>query len=112
MTNEKTRTQLYERMSAEQTQYRNWLLGQTAEEILNHAHEYSVREDILMTVEAGDLTELKVRALLKSHTPLADVYRQWNKTEIHHMDDVRSVIEARADAVLRDAKEKSQREAR
>lgn len=30
MTNEKLRTQLYERMSAEQTQYRDWLLGQTA----------------------------------------------------------------------------------
>lgn len=112
MTNEKTRTQLYERMFTEQAQYRDWLLGQTAEAVLNHAHEYSVREDILMAIEDGDLPEYQIRALLKSRTPLADVYKQWNKTETHHMDDVQSAIEARADAVLREAKEKSQREAR
>lgn len=112
MSKEKLNTQLYERMSAEQSQYRDWLLSQTAEEALNHAHEYSVREDILMAVEDGDLPEPQIRALLKSRTPLADVYRQWNKTETHHMDDVRSVVEARADAVLREAKEKSQREER
>lgn len=112
MDNEKLRTQLYERMSTEQSQYLDWLLGQTAEDVLNHTHEYSVREDILMAVEAGSLLEPQVRALLKSRTPLADIYKEWSKADTSHMDDVRSVIEARANAVLREAKEKSQREER
>ena len=50
--------------------------------------------------------------MLKSKTPLADIYKEWNKTETHHMDDVRDVIEARADAVIRTEKEKCQREER
>ena len=56
--------------------------------------------------------ENQVRALLKSHNPLADIYKEWDKTETHHMDDVREVIEARADAVIRAEKEKGQREGR
>lgn len=112
MTNGKLNNQLYERMFTEQSQYRDWLLSQTAEEILNHAYEYSVREDILIAVESADLPEPKVRALLKSRTPLADIYKEWSKADTNHMDDVRSVIEARANAVLREAKEKSQREER
>ena len=37
------------------------------------------------------------RPLLRSRTPLADVYRAWGRAETHHMDDVRDVIEARAE---------------
>ena len=63
-------------------------------------------------MEELDLTNVQAKALLKSKTPLADVHKEWNKTEIHHMDDVRDVIEARADAVIRAEKEKGQREER
>ncbi len=37
MANEKLLTALYEKMAAEQTQYRQWLLGQPPGEILNRA---------------------------------------------------------------------------
>ena len=103
---------LYQRMSAEQEQYRNWLRGQPPDVILDHAAEYAVREDIVMEMSALELPEAQTKALLKSKTPLADVYREWNRTETHHMDDVRDVIEARADAVIRAEKEKGQREER
>ena len=112
MTGEELCTKLYQRMTAEQEQYRRWLLGQPPGEILNHAAEYTVREDIVMVMEELELPEAQTRALLKSKTPLADVYKEWNKTETHHMEDIRDVIEARATAVIQAEKEKGQREGR
>lgn len=112
MTNEELGTKLYEKLSAEQAQYRRWLLAQPSDEILDHATEYNVREDIVMCMEDLELTEAQAKALLKSPSPLADIYREWNRTETHHMDDVRSVIETHADAVIRSEREKDRREAR
>ena len=65
-----------------------------------------------MEMSALELPEAQARALLRSKTPLADVYKEWNKTETHHMEDLRDVIEARADTVIRAEKEKGQREGR
>ena len=112
MANPELLNRLHQRMSAEQEQYRNWLLGQPPGGILNHAAEYPVREDIVMEMSALELTDAQAKALLKSKTPLADIYKEWNKTETHHMDDVRDVIEVRADAVIRAEKGKGQREGR
>ena len=39
MDTEKLNQVLYEKMSAEQAQFRHDLLGQTPEEVLNHAYE-------------------------------------------------------------------------
>ena len=74
MTNEELNTALYEKMFAEQETYRAWLLAQASEEILNHTYEYTVREDILMSLEYNSLPNAQVRALLKSPSPLADVF--------------------------------------
>ncbi len=112
MANPNLLTKLYQRMSAEQEQYRKWLLGQPPGEILNHAAEYTVREDIVIEMSELELSDAQAKVLLRSQTPLADIYKEWNKTETHHMDDVREVIEARADAVIRAEKEKGQREER
>ncbi len=51
MSNEKLNTKLYEMMFAEQEKYREWLLSQPSEEIINHTYEYTMREDILLSVE-------------------------------------------------------------
>lgn len=112
MTNEELGTKLYEKLSAEQEKYRRWLLSQPPDEVLDHAAEYSVREDIVMYMEDLELTDAQAKALLKSPSPLADIYREWNRTETSHMDDVRSAIEARADEAIRLEREKGQREAR
>ena len=50
MTNAELNTALYQKMFAEQETYREWLLSQPSEEILNHTYEYTVREDIWQTV--------------------------------------------------------------
>ena len=112
MTGEELRTKLFQQMTAAQAKYRAWLLTQPPNVILDHACAYTVRQDIVMEMSAVELSEAHVRALLKSHNPLADIYKEWTKTETHHMDDVREVIEARADAVIRAEKETGQREGR
>ena len=79
---------LYEKMSVEQDYYRQWLLSQPPEEILNHAYEYAMREDILMAMENLELTDAQAQALLGSPTPLSDVYREFDMTdncEINHL---------------------------
>lgn len=89
-------TALYEKMAAEQDKYRDWLKGQPPEEILNHTYEYTVREDIVMAMEELELTDAQAKALLASHSPLADVYRYFEKIETGYMDVVRDSIENRA----------------
>lgn len=96
MTTEELNTKLYEKMFAEQERYRDWLLSQPAEEILNHCYEYTVREDILMSLECHDLPDVQARALLKSPSPLADVFTDWEHKETGYMDDIWQTVEERA----------------
>ena len=112
MTNKEMMRQLYERMAAEQQKYKAWLLEQPPNVILDNACKFTVREDIVMELEVLELTGAQAAALLRSRTPLADVYKAWQQTETNHMNDVRDVIEARADTVIRAEKEKGQREER
>ena len=95
-------TRLYEKMEAEQQQYREWLLAQSPDEILNHTYEYTVRQDILTAMEEMRLSEKQARALLKSPCPLADVYKHFRNQEHGHMEQIRSAIETRANKVMRE----------
>lgn len=45
MTNDELNTALYDRLLDEQKEWRQWLLSQSPGEILNHAYEYTSRED-------------------------------------------------------------------
>ena len=92
---------LYEKMATEQEKYRNWLKSQPPEEILHHTYEYTVREDIVMAMEELELTDTQAQALLESPSPLADVYRYFEKLETGYMDVIRDSIENRADDVCR-----------
>ena len=56
MTNEELNTALYKKVFAEQEKYREWLLSQPPNEILNHCYEYTVREDIVLALEEYDLS--------------------------------------------------------
>lgn len=94
-------TTLYEKMATEQEKYRDWLKSQPPEEILHHTYEYTVREDIVMAMEQLELTDAQAQALLDSPSPLADVYRYFEKLETGYMDVIRDSIENRADDVCR-----------
>lgn len=110
MTNAELNTKLYEKMFAEQETYRDWLLSQEPAEILNHTYEYTMREDILMSLEYNDLSDKQCKALLKSPCPLGDVYKDFEKRETDHMDDIHDTVESRANAVIREDFVKSQGE--
>ena len=80
-------------MATEQDKYRDWLKSQPPEEILHHTYEYTVREDIVMAMEELELTDTQAQALLESSSPLADVYRYFEKLETGYMDVIRDSIE-------------------
>ena len=85
MNTETINTQLYEKMFAEQERYRDWLLHQPPEEILNHAYEYAIREDILMALESRDLSFMQAQMLIFTATPLADILKEFDNRETDHM---------------------------
>ena len=66
------------------------------EEILNHTYEYTVREDILMSLEYNSLPNAQVRALLKSPSPLADVFAAWEDRETSYMEEIWQTVTDRA----------------
>ena len=100
MTNEERNTALYQKMFAEQEKFRDWLKGQPPEEILNHAYEYTIREDILLSLEYHDLSDVQADALMKSPCPLADVFQDFEKRETDHMETIWDCLESRADTLL------------
>ena len=104
MTQEQLNTALYKKMFAEQEKYKAWLRSQTPAAVLDHAYEYTCREDILLSLEDNSLTTAQARALLKSPCPLADVFKDWEKRETGHMDEIWETVEARADTVIARAK--------
>ena len=112
MTTEELNAQLYEKKFAEQEKYRQWLLTQPPDEILKHAYEYTIREDILLSLEYNELHGKRAQALLKSPCPLEDVFKTWEKQEAGHMSDIFDTMEARANAVMREEFIMARREAR
>ena len=54
-----------------------------------------------MAMEDLELTDAQAQALLDSPTPLADVYRHFEKLETGYMDVIRDSIENRADDVCK-----------
>ena len=112
MTNEELNTALYQKMFAEQQQYREWLMNQPPGVILNHCYEYTVREDIVLALEYHDLSDKQCKALLKSPCPLADVFKDFEKRETDHMENIRDTIECRANAIIRQDFIREQRESR
>ena len=90
-------SKLYEKVSAEQDKFRAWLMDQPPADILLHAVEYTVREDILMEIGALELPDDQARALLASPDTMADIYKTFSKmADTGHMDVVRESIEDRA----------------
>ena len=97
---EKLNQELYDKMMAEQKEYRSWLVGQKPEDILNHVFEYSAREDILMEISALALPAQQAAALLTSPSPLADIYKDFRNTETNQMEVVADCIKGRAEKLM------------
>lgn len=81
-------------------------------EIVKHCYEYTMREDILLSLEYNDLSDKQAKALLKSPTPLGDVFKKWETWETGHMSDIWECVESQANEVLRADFIASRRESR
>ena len=102
MTNIMLNTQLYQKMYAEQEEYKAHLLTLPPVQILEHASEYISRESILIAMENNDLSNARAKALLKSSTPLADVYKKYAGWEhSRQQEEIWNAVEARSGEVLR-----------
>lgn len=97
--------ELYDKMAEEQSRFKDWLLTQPPEEILNHAYRYAVQEDILCAVEEMELDPKQARTMLKSPCPLEDVFKDYQKLETGYMDTIRETIEDRAGKLIRREKD-------
>ena len=90
--------QLEAKMTEEFNTYRAWLLSQLPEEILNHAYEYSTKQDILLNVADAGLSPAQIETMLRSPCPLEDVLR-----DCFHIDQsdynytLKVLIDQRAD---------------
>ena len=93
MTNEELNTALYKKMFAEQDEFRSWLLEQTPDEILRHAYDYVMREDILLSLEYNDLSDRYASVLLDMDKPLAAIFSKLEHTESPHMEHVWDCVE-------------------
>lgn len=98
MTNEELNAKLYEKMFAEQEKYREKLLTMQPEEILEHAYEYAVREDILASLENNELEDSQARALLKYARPLSLVYKEYDNRVNEYMEDIWNTIESASES--------------
>ena len=101
MTTDELNVLLYQKMAAEQANYRAYLLTLPPEEILELAYAYATREDILIAMDHNDLSTRQVQALMKSNTPLEDVFQHYEKHGVGRMGDIWNMVEARANEVLR-----------
>lgn len=109
MTSEELNTGIYEKMAAEQNVYRDWLLTLPPDEILQHAYEYAVRQDILFAMEDLELQPEQCRALLKAPSPVADILKDFEKLELGYMDAIRDCIDGWASKMMQLEKQKEAR---
>ena len=77
------REQLTEKMTDEFNSFRDWLLTQSPEEILNHAREYTVKQDIVLNVDCADLSSTQAETLMRSQHPLEDVFNDYKQLDGH-----------------------------
>ena len=105
MTNDELNTKIYEKLFAEQQEYKGWLLTQSPEDILQHAYKYTIREDIVLAMEYLDLTDEQAKALIDSEKPLESIFNAFENIEGNHMDDVRDCIENKANETIAAQKE-------
>lgn len=97
--------EVYEKMTAEQDQFREWLLAQPPEKILMRAYEYAIREDLLMAMENVVLKRGQAASLLAVHPLMDNLFQAYEHLETGHMETVRNCLERYAGDLLRSQKE-------
>ena len=92
-----TNAKLYAKMEESFQDFSSWLLKQSPEEILDHAYEYTIKENILLVMEYNDLEEAQVNALLAIEEPLDFIFNKLEDSATISQDALKSHIEDQAD---------------
>ena len=87
-TAEEFNAELYEKVSAEFEEYKNNLLAMSPEQILEHAYDYAIREDIVLALEYFDLHARQAQALLKADNVLDAVLEKWEGWKNNYMESI------------------------
>ena len=95
--------QLEAKMNTEFDTYRDWLLTQPPEEILNHANEYNAKQEIMAALSDADLSPAQIETLLRSPCPMEDVFKDYQQMDFlsEPVWDFREFITQRADDVMK-----------
>ena len=105
MSDRKTSREVYEKMSAEQDQFREWLLAKPPKKILMLAHEYAIREDLVKAMEKVVLERGQAASLLAAHSLMDNLFETYEHLETNHMDTVQNCLKRYSDDLLRSQKE-------
>lgn len=81
MVTKELRDSLLARAVREQLEYISWLKSLSPAEILNHAHEYVSREDILFALDYIDIEETEANALISMPDMLGGIYDNYLKLD-------------------------------
>ena len=100
--NEKLNHDVYDKLQKELHEYEQLLLSLSPKEILDtHAYEYTVKSDIVLSMEYNDLTDEQCEALLKTSAPLQSVFVLFEKIETDHMEIIFDTIRNCADSFMK-----------
>lgn len=97
-TNKELMDELIHKVEQEQEEYREKLLSQSKEDILERAYAYAVREDIILELYYIKLTSTEIKNLLKSERPLEDIYSLWEDSDSGYMKVLAKIIKQSAKA--------------
>ena len=114
-TAEELNEELYKKARAEFEAYKNSLLAMSPEQILEHAYDYAIREDIVLALEYFDLHARQAQALLKADNVLDAVLEKWEGWKNNYMESIQEAIECKANEISRaeyvkDVRERKARE--
>lgn len=101
MSEEALHMALLEKMGEEQITFRAQLLNEPPEEILEHAFEYSTREEILSMMQWRTLDAPRYIALLASPAPLGALYAHYHR-DIEREECLRASIDAKIEFMVED----------
>lgn len=93
MTTEQLSKAVYDKMYAEQQDFRKQLLAMKPEDILDQAYVFAVREDVLAAMENTELSMRQALALLATETPLAQVYKAYLSKDTDYMSHIYDSLE-------------------
>lgn len=98
---------LYQKMKAEYDSFIDELKRMTPEQIIEHAYEKVIKEDILCECEFDLFEPQEAKALYLEKHPLDRIYNDWLHNDYSYMEQIRDTISDAAKDAVKEMKDKS-----